>query len=452
MNTLCRILSLPLSGIVLFSAAANGAEISVEVMLPPIAVDAAGDKNVFSTAFAYSDGQLFTVHVEPPPTTPSNGVDLQTVVRHGQRQSDGSWLWTAKLLEERTILDTWHTQASIGLDKEGYVHVAYNMHNMPWQYSVSKQPYDISTFTFRGEPVTLGEIKAVKYLNRTPFPGIGSGSIPGNQVTYPMFFNDNSSELYVSYRYATRPARNWSQRGFAGGLARYDTEQKRWHSIGGPVELAPGDATNAPVSAYTAPLVFEDTYSVYLITLAFDKHNGMHAVWTWRPGGAGEDNVIPSYAYAPDGGFFARADGSPYVLPIRLRDADAIVTRDEAQKFYAPKSIAVLPDGTPLIIVQSVSSGRKLIAYDTARRAWSLPSPTPNGAMEVVVDRRGRIWAFATGLKVFMKENLTHPWREVGTISGLCSPKVRYFPAESRFVVHAKTCDGRRATIVSFRR
>ncbi len=451
MRILSRVMALTLTA--LFGCAVgDAAEISVEVMLPLTAIDADGDKNVFSTPFAYRDGKLFTVHVEPPPSTQSNGVDLQTVVRHGQRQNNGSWLWTARLIEGRTILDTWHTQASIGLDKDGYVHVAYNMHNMPWQYCVSKHPYDISAFTFRGEPLTLDQIKVVKYLNRTPFPDIGSASIPGNQVTYPMFFNDNRGELYVTYRYATKPARNWQQRGFAGGLARYDTEQKRWSAIGGKLALTPGDATNAPASAYTVPMVFEDTYSVYLITLAFDGQNGMHAVWTWRPGGAGEDNVIPSYAHAPDGGGFAWADGSSYTLPIRLRDAEAFVTRDETQKFYAPKSIAVLPDGTPLIVVHPISGGRKLISYDTARRTWSLPSPTPDGAMEVVVDKQGRIWAFATGLKVFMKESLARPWSEVGTISGLCSPKVRYYPVESRFVIHAKTCDGRQVTIVSFRR
>ncbi len=427
-------------------------EINTETMLPETVVDPEGDKNVFATGFDYRDGMLFTVHVEPASASGNPGVNLITVVRKGVRQPDGVWHWEKKIIEDHTILDPWHTQASIALDKQGYIHVAYNMHNMPWQYSVSEKPYDISNFKFRGQSVTLGEIETVKFQNKTSFPQIGSAAIPGNQVTYPMFFSDRHGDIYLTYRFALKPARHWGKRAFAGAIAKYDVVTQRWWPLGGAFPISTADAVlfGGSQQATQTPFAFEDTYSVYLPTLAFDANNGMHIFLNWRPGGAGMDTINPSYAFSPDGERFFKSDGQAYKMPISLAQSDVIVRPYE--KFYAPKSVTVLANGSPAVVIQPLSGGRQLVTLDSINKHWNAPEAMPAAASEIVVDSQGSVWAFATGLRVFMRSANKVEWQEIGQIStGLCFPKVKYYPTESRFVIHAKTCDGQRATIISFR-
>lgn len=434
---------------------AAAAPIAVEVALPPLDVDPAGDRNVFATPFDYGNGHLFTVHVEPPTAAGESEVNLRTVVRHGQRQPDGSWRWQACTVEDRTIRDPYHTQASIALDRDGYVHVAYNMHNMPWQYSVSQHPFDASAFEFRGQPVTMAEIGTVHFQIKVPFPTPGEAAIPGNQVTYPAFFKSPQGDLFVTYRYALRPARGWEQRAFAGGLARYDTATRTWSPVGGPVDLSAEDARLPPGERHARayPLIFEDRYSVYLTTLGFDGQGVVHVFWNWRPGGAGMDTIDPSYAWSRDGRDFKRSDGSPYALPISLRDSDVIAPADRASSYYAPKSVAVMPDGDPVVVLSPLTGGRFMRSFDTAAKRWRDAETMPYGATEIVVDSQGRLWAFASGIKVFMRQSLAKPWQVVGEIgTDLRYPRVRYYAEDSLFVVHAKSSDDRRVTIVTFRR
>ena len=83
------------------------------------------------------------------------GINLRTVVRQGKRGADDNWTWIVKTIENRTLDSPWHTVPSIAVDHQNFVHVAYNMHNMPWQYSVSRQPGSLDAFDFRGEAFSL---------------------------------------------------------------------------------------------------------------------------------------------------------------------------------------------------------------------------------------------------------------------------------------------------------
>ena len=198
--------------------------------------------NVFSSPLAFHAGMLFTVNVEPA-LGPVTGTNLQTVVRKGVQQKFGIWEWESKVIEPNTLEDRYHTQASIGVDNHGYIHVAYNMHNMPWQYSVSAKPGAIGNFIFKGDPITHADRYLVRHKNKTPFISIGTAAIPGNQITYPAFFNDRSGQLYVTYRFATRPKRRFSARDFAGGIAKYNESVHQWEPIGGQLVRTDKDAS-----------------------------------------------------------------------------------------------------------------------------------------------------------------------------------------------------------------
>ena len=427
------------------------ATISAQIWLPPTPVDTKGDMSVFTTPIAYRNGDVFSVDVESPATGGPPEINLRTILRKGTRLANGNWQWRSKIIDGDTIRDQWHAQGSLGLDSEGFIHVAYGMHNMPWQYDVSERPLSIRHFNFRGERITLADLKAVKYLNHSPFPSRGSAEIPGNQITYPMFFNDIKGALYVTYRYAMRPARSWQERGFAGGIAKYNDATTKWHAIGGSVPISVDDATILGGRTSYHPFVFQNGYSVYLVTLAFGPHNGMHVFWNWRPHGAGMNTILPSYAYSPDGHNFYKADGTPYHLPITVAQSGVIGNISPNDQFYAAKSVAVRANGDPLVVLQRLDGERVMYSLNHDTGTWSPPRLMPDGATQIVVDRKGRIWAFATGLRVFMTTSPTEPWQKMGKIgTNLCYPKVIYVGSEQRFIIHAISCDGRYATILSF--
>lgn len=434
-------------------ATASANQMAYETVLSALPVDAEGDLNVFATPFDYAPGMVFTVHVEKA-VVPPNGANLQTVVRKGTRQPDARWTWESQVIESRTLLDPWHTQASIALDKTGRVHVAYNMHNMPWQYAVSEQAYDISAFQFQGQTVTQAELNTVKFENKTPFPHVGSAGIPGNQVTYPMFFKDRTNDLYVTYRFALKPARAWEQRAFGAGIARYNTKTSQWHALGGKVLISERDATlpAGQLQATQTAFAYQDGYTAYLPTLGFDQTNALHVFWNWRLGEAGMDTTRPSYATSADQVRFDNANGSPLTLPANYQHSMSIEGPTGQGSFYAVKSVAVAGDGSPMVIVQPINGDRQLWRLDKTTGRFTM-EPSPFGASSLVVDKQGREWAFASGLRVLMRPNASARWQDMGEIGhDLCAPHAQYHAQESRFLVHAKSCDQRLAYLFSFRR
>ena len=274
---------------------------------PRIAVDKSNVNN-FSTPLSYYKGIIYTVNVEPGYSEDNKGINLHTVVRQSVPISSEQWSWISQTIDDETIEDKYHTQASIGIDRQGYIHIAYGMHNMPWQYVISDSPGDIANFTFLGDPITIDNKITVKYLNKTPFSSIGYAVVQGNQITYPAFFNDIHNNLYITYRFAVKPKRSFEDRIFAIAIARFNIETKKWVQLGADIVLSRKDADwgglcEAPV---TNPFALTDQWTVYFPRLAFDKDNGMHVSWLWRKGIAGGDTTHPSYAFSPDGdrGFF----------------------------------------------------------------------------------------------------------------------------------------------------
>ena len=406
--------------------------------------------NVFSTPIAWFNGAIYTVLVEDPSGS-NNGINLRTVIKKGVIDNKGNWKWTTKVIEERTLEDKYHTQPSVGIDESGYIHVAYNMHNMPWQYKVSKEPEDISEFKFLGDLLTLEELSIVKHQNRTPFPQIGSAAIPGTQITYPAFFNDRKGNLYVTYRFATRPKRNWVERGFAGGVGRYNKENKEWQNLGGTILITTDDA-DLPEGIKEVKIptfAISKGWSAYLIMLFFDQHNGMHLSWTWREGGAGSDCSHPSYAFSPDqGASFYRANGTKYKLPIGVADADVVSAQDQIEKFYAPTCLAFDPLSQPHVLLNPIGAGRFFKVYNNSENIWKTSSKSPFGATKIFIDDNGTSWAFATGLRVFERRNNLSKWKEIFSKSdNFGYPKIKPVPEERGFLVHCHHTDGNKVRI-----
>jgi putative BNR repeat neuraminidase len=421
----------------------NSEGYSLEIL--PIFSSSPGNQNVFSTPITFYQGSLFTVSVESG-TEKNNGPNLLTVVRKGRKNDHGLWEWESKkTIDDHTLFDPWHTQPSIGVDRKGYIHIAYNMHNLPWQYVVSKQPGDISSFEFLGDKITLEEKVQLQVHNKTSFPSLGTAAIPGNQITYPAFFNDRNGELYVTFRYATRPARQFKERAFAAGLAKYDVHTKKWKLLGGDVRVTAADAQFTPAleSNITKPFAFDNHWSVYSHRLVFDKLNNMHVTWMWREGGAGEFHTHPSYAFSSDGGeTFFRSNRSRYNLPITVSQSEIYIEKSDMLEFSLNPSLAVDSEGSPHMIVNPKNQqGRQLIYYDHNKSQWSVPQPTPYGASDLFIDSNDAMWAVAKGPRIFHRRNKSESkWDPIISDEGFCYPKI--FPAQetSGIFIHTQSC------------
>jgi hypothetical protein len=192
--------------------------------------------------------------------------------------------------------------------------------------------------------------------------------------------------------------------------------------------------------------------TVYLPVLAFDNNGGTHIAWNWRPEQAGEDTYEPSYAYQSPAqagkGSVQAADGTQLSLPVGMSDVLSVPGFAPGTSFYAAKSLAVAANGDVLLVVHSVKGGRMLLRLDRKKGIWSVPVATPAGASQIVVDRQGREWMFATGLRIFMRPAGGSRWNELESVGKkLCSPVVSYSSPEDAFYVRVKDCNEAAALI-----
>jgi len=393
----------------LFSTSCLAIEVAVVAEFPV----SRHNVNQFATSIAYHDGALYTVNVEPGEGV-STGIGLRTVVRKGVDHGKGDWTWTQNVVDSQTLEDDYHTQASIAVDRHGYIHVAYNMHNMPWQYSVSTRPRDITAFDFRGQEISVLDRVNVKHLNKTPFPTLGSAAIPGNQITYPAFFTDRNGDLYVTYRFATKPRRSFAQREFAGGVARYDVTSRSWHAIGGEIPLAHGDSAQAMDHGEVAAFAHQSGWTPYLVRLAFDASNRMHVSWLWRDGGPGRNMALPAYVrWSDDHRSFVNHAGKAVDLPVSVAGARVLPDAGLPAGFEARSEIEIDGSGKPIILLQQLRGARALNRGDRLAARWTDWEKSPYGATELYVDRDGTEWTIASGPRILRRAEPRSPWELV---------------------------------------
>jgi hypothetical protein len=285
-----------------------------------------------------------------------------------RRSPDGTV--ETNVLFERTIEDEYHVAPSIGIDRDGYIHVAGNMHNSPdslpdfvphkcaWQYVVSDNPEDISSFTFRGDD-----------------PG---RSPPGTSITYPFFATDNNGELYLAFRHRVKYGTGWSPGIMAGAVARYDTGPKRWEMLGG-TDYVHGVKT----LFWCAKAGGGDAYQGFKVRVFFDKNNRMHLVTVMHASGTAAYATHVVYACSDDGGkSFHKADGTPYgALPITLQNADVVIGPPwvDSNTLYNKAEVGVTADGRPMVtfVKEGARRGNYVCFWDP-ESGWSDPAPFPN--------------------------------------------------------------------------
>lgn len=450
MNIFVQVLAL------LFLLAMAGPSAALEVIETPIFSVSPSNVNSFATPTAYYQGNIYVVSVEPPVGI-SNGVNHRTVVRKGY-QRKGAWMWETTVIDDATLDDVYHTQASIAIDKAGYVHVAYNMHHMPWQYAISKRPGDIASFDFKGDEISLAEKAIVKHLNKTPFLSIGTAAIPGNQITYPAFFYDREGELYLTYRFATRPKKAFADRGYAFAIARYDVTSREWFQLGGSIKVTQDDANLPGGLKETAmkAFAFSESWIPQLLRLSFDKVNRMHISWSWREHYGNSPFVRPSYAYSSDKDvLFYRADGMQYQMPVTVNDSGLLFPNRLDGQLTSPLAyLSADPNSTPYVVTLEKGKSSEVRYFERQANRWSEPEPMPEGAQLMEIDDAGRQWAFATGLKVYVRSGPNMRWQKVYEDKGPTRFgyfKVLYIHEQNEFLVYSQSVDGEYAKVYQVR-
>jgi hypothetical protein len=172
-----------------------------------------------------------------------------------------------------------HNDLTIGVDKDGYIHLAGNMHNDPITYFKSTKPNDISTLV--QQQVLIG---------------------PNERMcTYPAFMLTKEGELVFHYR----------DGGSGNGNEIYNIyscETQRWSRM---LDVPLTDGQGLMNAYQSQPTVLGDGW--------------YHVYWVWRDSPDCQTNHDLSYMKSPDLKRWFNALGEPIALPATLSQRSLIV-------------------------------------------------------------------------------------------------------------------------------
>jgi hypothetical protein len=171
-----------------------------------------------------------------------------------------------------------HNYIKIARDRDGYLHVSGNMHNVPLIYFRSNSPDNISSF----EKLTM----------------IGQNE---TSVTYPIFFNDSEGKMFFQFRDGSsgNGVTYWN---------RYFEKTKQWIRVFDQ-GLFDGEGE---VNAYPSnPTLGPDGY--------------FHIVWMWRANLIANTNHNLSYMQSKNLSQWETVRGKSLTLPIKWSNSEVYV-------------------------------------------------------------------------------------------------------------------------------
>ena len=404
------------------------------------------------TPIATADGYVYTANIEHGPNGDENGARLRTVLRQGYQNETNGWVWNTVLVEDRTVHDAWHTAPSVAVDSDGQVHIAYNMHNTPWQYKRTVEPHNIDSLGFLGQAITTPELERWAYQGLTAFPSLGHAAIPANQITYPRFEHDRNGDLYLTYRFAAKPARVFAERTFSSGIASYDTAKAEWNALGSPVPLVAGDADG--FNPGDEPLAFASAegWTSYLPQLMFSGNNQMHVASFWRRGLTGAQYTHPCFMQHQSDGSFSTVSGRAASKPVQPQDCQNIGFPANAA-FSSVFDSEMDSQGNAYLAVSPTQGERQLVTYNNDSGTWQHES-LPSSAREIFLDGEDNLWAVASGPRIFRRDAASGEWQgPIGNTrsDGNCLAKAVVSDDQKHAFIHAMACDNTSISVYAIR-
>lgn len=199
-------------------------------------------------------------------------------------RSCGDSNWVIVPLPRTTGWDS-HNFIAMAVDRDGFLHVAADMHASPLVYFRSRNPLD--------EPFHAGSFESIHRMTGDQ----------EDRVTYPSFLRDANGELVFMCRV-----------GSSGNgdhiLNRYDTATRTWRRlVDGPI--LSGRSATQTMNAYPAgPVRGPDGW--------------FHLAWVWRDTPDCETCHDVCYARSRDLVHWERSDGTPLALPISAAGCEVV--------------------------------------------------------------------------------------------------------------------------------
>ncbi|MGZ5255823.1 MAG: BNR repeat-containing protein, partial [Flavitalea sp.] len=208
-----------------------------------------------------------------------------------------------------------HNSISIAVDGEGYIHLAWDHHNSPLKYLISKSPGSLD-FT-------------------DLFQMIGKHE---NKLSYPEFYSLPDGNLVFLYR----------DGGSGGGnlvLNKYHTKEKKWSRLHD--NLVDGEGKrNAYWQATT------------------DNQGVIHLSWVWRESPDVASNHDLCYARSKDGGIsWEKSNGDKYNLPITASTAEYAAMIPQKSELINQTSMTTDDKGNPFIATYWRDQGSSIPSY-----------------------------------------------------------------------------------------
>ena len=259
-----------------------------------------------------------------------------------------------------SVVDDAHNHPSIGIDKNGYIHVAGNMHSVAWEYWISDNAEDISSFTFHGGPMNANMI----------------GSFG---VSYPNFRQDQNGELYLVYRASASVQYTYNGgKGFVGAfLAHYEIDTG--DSLGVWNHLGDDPYTNDGYNAEPIVWSLNGRYSNATGTPIyqtyrnggpyFDINNTMHYGMTiiGSDGYGAQATHIVYLKKMENESSFTKANGSIYTsLPVTQWTGDSVVSTYPVDSLKTRVSATALTNGNPIVSYQYIGVGNYMKVFNGA--------------------------------------------------------------------------------------
>lgn len=213
----------------------------------------------------------------------------------------GSSKWRFKRLNYKVKITDAHNVISLGLDNDGYLHVAFGMHCRPLRYLRSLRPLSLQM----SECIDMDGVKE-------------------DAVTYPEFYTLETGELLFCYR---------AGRSGNGDMVMktYDTALQRWSTL------------------YDNLLDGEGERNAYW-QMSVGADGTLHLGWVWRETPDVSTNHDVCYAHSVDGGrTWRRSDGTQYGIPINLSSSEVAWHVAEGSELINQTSIAGDIEGHPYI-------------------------------------------------------------------------------------------------------
>lgn len=213
----------------------------------------------------------------------------------------GSDAWTTAVTRYKGNVKDAHNVICMGIDGEGYLHLAFDHHGNTLKYVRSTAPGALE----------LGELESMTGIDE-------------DNVTYPEFYRMSNGDLIFVYRSGASGRGNMV-------INRYDTAARKW------------------IRVQDALIDGEDERSPYW-QICVDSNDVIHVSWVWRETWLVETNHDLCYAKSLDGGkTWLKSDGSRYDLPITVANAEYACRVPQNSELINQTSMAADTDSNPYI-------------------------------------------------------------------------------------------------------